>query len=272
MQEKKEIAPKENMREKMRSQVADKDLFEQVKSYAYAYMDDLYDRAVFPPEDAVNRLDVFDEPLPEQPCNSAEILRLLHECGSPATIAQTGGRYFGFVCGSVIPTGLAAKWLSDVWDQNPALYVLSPVVSQLETICERWLRDLLGLPDETVAGFVSGTSIATMCGLAAGRYELLKRLNWDVNLKGLFSAPKLRVVLGEQAHASVFKALALLGFGTEHVERVPLTLRAVWLLIRCQHWMIELLSLHKQEMSTPVHLIPLMRSVIMPIKWEHGYI
>ena len=221
MQEKKEITTKENMREKMRSQVANRDLFEQVKSYAYAYMDDLYDRAVFPPEDAVNRLDVFDEPLPEQPCNSSEVLRLLHECGSPATVAQTGGRYFGFVSGGAIPPALAAKWLSDVWDQNFALYVISPIVSQLEKICERWLTDVFGLPTETVAGFVTGTSTATICGIAAGRNEILKRLHWDVNVKGLFGAPKLRVVLGDQAHATVFKGLALLGLGIEHVERVP---------------------------------------------------
>jgi glutamate/tyrosine decarboxylase-like PLP-dependent enzyme len=211
----------ENIRVKMRSQTANRDLFEQAKSYAYAYMDEIYNRVVFPTEDAIDRLDVFDEPLPEKPCDSAEILRLLHEYGSPTTVAQTGGRYFGFVNGSAIPTALAAKWLSDVWDQNPALYVISPIVSQLETVCERWLIDLFGLPTESVAGFVSGTSTATMCGLAAGRYELLKRLHWDVNLKGLFDAPKLRIVLGEQAHATVFKALTLLGLGKEHIEQVP---------------------------------------------------
>jgi glutamate/tyrosine decarboxylase-like PLP-dependent enzyme len=91
----------------------------------------------------------------------------------------------------------------------------------LEAICEKWLTDLFGLPTETVAGFVSGTSVATICGLAAARNEILNSLDWDVNLKGLFSAPKVRIVLGEQAHSSVFKALSLLGFGEEHVERVP---------------------------------------------------
>ena len=93
-----------------------RDLFEQAKSYAYDYMDSVYERAVFPTEDAINHLDIFNEPLPEQPCDPSEILRLLHEYGSPATIAQTGGRYFGFVNGGAIPTAVAAKWLSDVSD------------------------------------------------------------------------------------------------------------------------------------------------------------
>jgi glutamate/tyrosine decarboxylase-like PLP-dependent enzyme len=221
MQGKKEITNKENIRVRMRSQVANRDLFERAKSYAYAYMDEIFDRVVFPTEDAIDRLEVFDEPLPDEPCDAAEILRLLHECGSPATVAQTGGRYFGFVSGGAIPPALAAKWLSDIWDQNFALYVISPIVSQLEKICERWLTDVFGLPTETVAGFVTGTSTATICGIAAGRNEILKHLHWDVNMKGLFGAPKLRVVLGDQAHATVFKALALLGLGIEHVERVP---------------------------------------------------
>ncbi|MBN2396757.1 MAG: aspartate aminotransferase family protein [Deltaproteobacteria bacterium] len=205
----------------MRLQAADWGLFEQARACACDYMDQVYDRGVVPTGEAIGRLDLFDEPLPGAPGDPGEILRLLHECGSPATVAQTGGRYFGFVNGGTVPAAMAAQWLADVWDQNCALYVMSPIVSRLEVLCERWLIDLLGLPSGTAAGFVSGTSVATMCGLAAGRNELLKRLGWDVTLKGLFGAPHLRVILGGQAHASVFKALALLGFGRENIEEVP---------------------------------------------------
>jgi glutamate/tyrosine decarboxylase-like PLP-dependent enzyme len=146
---------------------------------------------------------------------------MLNDCGAPATVAQTGGRYFGFVNGGVVPTALAARWMADAWDQNPALYVISPMVGKLEQVCERWLCDLLELPDGTVAGYVSGSSTATMCGLAAARCELLKRLGWDVNAQGLFGAPPIRVIVGEQAHSSVFKALALLGLGKDRIERIP---------------------------------------------------
>ena len=54
--------------------------------------------------------------------------------------------------GNSIPIALAAKWLSDIWDQNCALYVMSPIVSQLEAICEKWLKELFELPSGTVAG------------------------------------------------------------------------------------------------------------------------
>jgi len=209
------------VRENMAAQLSDKALFEQARDYAYSYMDAMPRRRVFPEEQAIADLAIFDEPLPKHPQSGAETLAMLHEYGSPATVAQTGGRYFGFVNGGAAPTAVAAGWLSGVWDQNAALHVMSPTAAKLEQVCERWTRELLGLPDETVAGFVSGASIATMCGLAAGRYAILKRLGWDVNEDGLFGAPPIRVIASEQAHSTVFKALALLGFGRRRVEQVP---------------------------------------------------
>lgn len=204
----------------MRDHLSDKSLFEEAKKYAYEYIDTIDEKRVFPSNEAIENLDKFNEPIPESPSNASDILKMLHTYGSSAAIPQTGGRYFGFVNGGAIPVSLAAKWLSDVWDQNSALYVISPIASKLEEICEGWLVDLFGLPQGTCAGFVSGSSTAIFCGLAAARNELLKRAGWNVNEKGLFGAPNIRVVLGEQAHSSVFKALALLGLGNERLEKV----------------------------------------------------
>ncbi len=209
------------IQEKMFAQLAERAIFEHAKTYAFDYMDTVANRTVVPTQEAIDRLTVFDEPLPKEPQIGEAMLQMLHEIGSPATVAQTGGRYFGFVNGNAVPTAVAARWLTDIWDQNPALYVISPIVAKLEQVCERWATQLLGLPSETVAGIVSGTSIATMCGLAAGRYALLKKAGWDVNQDGLFGAPPIRVVLSEQSHGTVFKALALLGLGRNRVELVP---------------------------------------------------
>ena len=155
----------------------------------------------------------FDEPLPDHSGDPTSILAQLHEHGSPATTAQSGGRYFGFVNGGVLPVALAARLLAGFWDQNSALYAMSPLVARLEMVTEQWLCDLLGLPTNVVAGFVSGSSSAIFCGLAAARYRLLHRLGWDVNQKGLNQAPALRIVTGRQTHGTVVKAVALLGFG-----------------------------------------------------------
>lgn len=210
------------------SQFRDPDLFDQARDQAVAYMKDIHagtppelQRPVYPAPEAVAALEQFDEPLPQAPGTAREILDLLHNAGTPATVSGTGGRYFGFVNGSSFPVALAARWLADVWDQNAALHIISPVAARLENVCEGWLRELFGLPNNTVAGFVSGTSTATLCGLVAGRNRILANMGWDLRANGLFNAPKLRVILGEQAHATVFKALSLLGFGMDSLERVP---------------------------------------------------
>ena len=207
--------------DRMRDEIADKKVLEQAKTYAFEYIDEITDRTVFPSQQAIKNLNQFDESMPLSPQSGEEILRRLHEYGSPAAVAQTGRRYFGFVNGNVIPTALAARWLSDTWDQNAALYVMSPVVAKLEQICQSWLTELFDLPRDTVAGLVGGSSVATFCGLAAARYVILNRLGWDVNAKGLFDAPSFRVVVSEQAHGTVFKALSLLGIGRDLLEVIP---------------------------------------------------
>ena len=107
-----------------------------------------------------------------------------------------------------------------MWDQCGGLYLTSPVNALLETVCENWLKEIFDLPQETVAGFVTGTSMANLCALAAARFRLLKNLGWDVNDKGLNGAPELRLIAHEHTHASIVKTLAMLGFGKNNIEWV----------------------------------------------------
>ena len=205
----------------MNRQFKNKELFEEAKKYAYDYLDNIKNMDVFPSKQSLELLNRFSESMPENSCPPMEIIRFLHEAGSKNTVAQTGGKYFGFVNGSLTPVALAAKWLSDVWDQNSALYVISPVAAKLEELCEKWIVELLALPENTAAGFVSGSSTAIICALAAARNNILSRQGWDTAEKGLFGAPPVRVLIGEHAHSSVWKALSLLGFGKGNAEIVP---------------------------------------------------
>lgn len=205
----------------MRDQLKNKRLFEQAKQYAFDYIDQIESKPVYPTDEALANLDVFDEPVPDKIQNGEAILDMLNQFGAPATTATTGGRYFGFVNGNVITTAAAAGWMTQVWDQNAALYVMSPIAAKLEQVTEGWCADLLGLAPDTALGLVGGTSVANICGLAAGRHTIMQKLGWDVNAKGLFSAPEIRVIVGEQAHSCVWKGLALLGLGNERIEKVP---------------------------------------------------
>ena len=165
----------------MKQELQSKELFKQVVSYAFEYMDGVNSMDVFPSQENLNQLSVFDESLPQESSTAEELIKQLHQFGSPATIAQTGGRYFGFVNGGAIPASLGVKWLSDVWDQCAGLYLTSPINAKLESVCETWLKDIFNLPSETVAGFVSGTSMANLCGLLAARFQLLQNLGWDIS-------------------------------------------------------------------------------------------
>ena len=202
------------------SDLKDPLLYQRAIRYGIEYIQEAFQREVFPTEEALKGLVHFEEPLPQDTQVAQKVLDQLEKYGAPATVSQIAGRYHGFVNGSVLPVGLAAKLLATFWDQNTAMQVISPLASKLEQVVESWLKELFSLPNETVAGFVSGTSMANFCGLAAARYRLLKRQGWDINQKGLYGAPKLRVVTGRDAHSTVLKAISLLGFGQNCIEWV----------------------------------------------------
>ncbi|ODQ86914.1 pyridoxal phosphate-dependent decarboxylase family protein [Mycolicibacterium flavescens] len=197
------------------------DLLTDVCARIARYADTLDTRPVAPGPDAVAALARFDEPMPQHPADPGAVLRLLDEAGSQATVATAGGRYFGFVTGGTLPAALAANLLAAVWDQNGAYQVMSPVAATLEEVSANWLRELLGLPTQAGAGFTTGATMANLTALAAARHALLRRTGWDVEEDGLFGAPPIRVVVGDEVHASVLKALSLLGMGRARVERVP---------------------------------------------------
>lgn len=197
------------------------DLLRDAAARSLRYLANKGERRVSPSADAVARLETLEAPLPERPCDPAEVLALLDDVGSPATVATTGGRYFGFVIGGAVPAALGVNWLAGAWDQNAAFRVMSPIAAKLEDIVIAWMVDLLGLPGNCGAGFVTGTTMANFSALAAARTALLKRAGWDVEQDGLFGAPPITVVVGEEVHVSALKALSLLGLGRSRVITVP---------------------------------------------------
>ncbi len=188
---------------------------------AKGYLAGLEGRSVGPTREAVRRLSALAGPFPAEATDPAAVLALLDDVGSPATVASAGGRYFGFVTGGSLPAALAANWLAGAWDQNCAFAVMSPVVAALEEIALDWLRDALHLPAGCGGGFVTGATVANFTALAAARHAVLARVGWDVEADGLFGAPPVTVIVGAEVHASLVKALGLVGFGRNRVVTVP---------------------------------------------------
>jgi glutamate/tyrosine decarboxylase-like PLP-dependent enzyme len=198
-----------------------RDLLNAAAERAARYLEGLSQRRVAPAPEALDNLKDLDQPLPVEPTDPQRVLALLDELGSPATVASAGGRFFGFVIGGTVPAALAANWLAGAWDQCAGLVALSPTSAMLEEIALGWLVDLFGLPASTGGAFVTGATMANFSALAAARHALLAQAGWNVEAQGLFGAPPITVVVGDEVHASPLKALSLLGLGRERVIRVP---------------------------------------------------
>lgn len=197
------------------------DLLRMASDRAIRYLSEIGNRAVAPSKEAVERLSFLGGAMPEEPTDPADIISMLDEFGSPATMATAGHRFFGFVVGGAMPVTVAANWLAGAWDQNSPVSLLSPVGTASERISIGWLIELFNFPTGTWGGFVTGATAANFTGLAAARQAILDRLEWDITNKGIFGAPKIRVVVGEEVHVSVLLALRVLGIGREDIIRVP---------------------------------------------------
>ncbi|GGI05633.1 pyridoxal phosphate-dependent decarboxylase family protein [Egicoccus halophilus] len=179
------------------------------------------DTPVSRPVDPAALVAVLGGPLPDGPSDPLAVVESLARDAAPGLVRTNAGRYFGFVEGGVLPAALAADWLASTYDQNPGFAVLSPTAAALETVCQGWLLELLGLPSHASVGFTTGAQAANVTGLAAGRGEVLRRVGWDVDADGLFGAPPVTVVVGEERHATIGRALRLLGMGERRVVVQP---------------------------------------------------
>ena len=188
---------------------------------ARRYLEGIADRPVFPGPEALDALDQFDFPIPEKGLSESRVLALLDDVGSPATVTTAGPRYFGFVIGGAVPVAVAASWLLAAWDQNVAMASMSPVGARLDRAAIAWVLELLGLPVGTVGSFVSGATMANATCLAAARDAVLARAGWDAGSLGLVGAPPVQVVVGQEVHTAVTKALGFVGLGRDRAVRLP---------------------------------------------------
>jgi glutamate/tyrosine decarboxylase-like PLP-dependent enzyme len=201
-----------------------KDAYEEVLTDAAArarnYLRTIRERYVGVPQEALEKLPLLGGPMPAHGQDPRAIMQLLDKIGSPATMASMGPRMFGGVIGGAFPAAVAAHWLADAWDQNACLFDFAPVAAYLEDVVLGWLLDLFGLPATSGGAFVTGTQMADVTALAAARYDVLRKVGWNIEQDGLFGAPPMTVIVGEEVHATILKALRMLGFGNAQVRTV----------------------------------------------------
>ncbi len=201
--------------------MSDRDaLLHRTAEIAAEFIDGLPARPVGRPVDLTALRAALDVPLPDGPSDPQAVIEALARGADPGVIATAGPRYFGFVIGGGVPAALAADWLASAWDQNAALYAVSPAASVVEEVAARWLVELFGLPQGSSVGFVTGATMATFTALAAGRHRVLERAGWNIEEDGYVGAPPIEVVVGDEAHVTVFVSLQMLGLGRNRVHKV----------------------------------------------------
>ncbi|HEX6920924.1 MAG TPA: aminotransferase class V-fold PLP-dependent enzyme [Actinomycetes bacterium] len=196
------------------------DLFRRAAAEGAAYRASAADRPVAPPPAYDKLRKAFGGPLPAAPTPPAQVVDELVAAAEPGLVATAGPRFFGFVIGGSLPAATAADMLASGWDQCAYSPVLSPAAAVAEECAGTWLKDLLGIPAGASVGFVTGAQEANTVGLAAARHHVLAAAGWDVEQDGLVGAPRVRVVAGAERHATVDRALRLLGFGAAALESV----------------------------------------------------
>jgi glutamate/tyrosine decarboxylase-like PLP-dependent enzyme len=196
------------------------DLFEMVAVEAAHFRANIAEKPQRPDHTYAQALSTFDAPTPETGTPATAVIDELIERATPGLHAMTGPRFFGWVIGASHPVGVAADWLTSAWGQNVGNLAATPAAAAAEAVAARWLVDILDLPREASVGFVTGATVANFVCLAAARGEVLRRVGWDVERDGLFGAPPIQVILGEDAHTTVFSALQFLGLGHDRVTRV----------------------------------------------------
>ena len=163
--------------------------------------------------------------LPEGGSDPAEVIDQLVEDVRDGLAGSAGGRFFGWVIGGSVPAALAADWLTSTWDQNAGMFSVAPAAAVVEEVVGRWLCELLELPDAASFALVTGCQMAHVTCLAAARNAVLSRAGWDVEQRGLFGAPPIRVVTGDQRHGTIERALRVLGMGRDCIVDVPVDAR-----------------------------------------------
>jgi len=185
------------------------------------FLDGLSERHVGAHADAPAVAKRLGGPLPEEGTDPVTVIEQLAVAADPGLIGSAGPRYFGFVVGGALPASAAADWLATAWGQNAGLHALSPAAAAAEEVAGRWMLELLGLPADASFGLPTGAGLGNAVGLAAARHAVLARSGWDVEADGLFGAPPISVIVGEEAHATMRTALQYLGLGRDRVIRVP---------------------------------------------------
>ncbi|HZV69145.1 MAG TPA: aminotransferase class V-fold PLP-dependent enzyme [Saprospiraceae bacterium] len=186
-------------------------------------------------------LALWDQELSITGMDPEQIIIEMDKSARPGLHLNQSGRFFSWVIGGSHPSGVAADWLTSAWDQNAGMFTVAPAASIAEEIAGRWLKKILKLPHDASFAFVTGCQMAHFTCLSAARNHLFHEAGWDIEAKGFFGAPRIRVICGDQKHSTINRAMRMLGFGTDILTDIPSD----------EHGRINVVAFEKELMKEP---------------------
>ena len=196
------------------------ELFQRAAGHAARYRDNLPDGLQRPQQNYREAVQALREPLPEQGGAGLRVLDELVARVEPGIHAMTGPRFFGWVIGGSHPVGVAADWMTSAWGQNAGNHHAAPSRRLSRQSPAAGCSTFSTSRPKAPVGFVTGATMANFVCLAAARGDVLRKAGWDAEAHGLFGAPPITVLVGDDAHTTVFSALQFLGLGHDRVIRI----------------------------------------------------
>ena len=161
--------------------------------------------------------------LPDDPTPLDELLDELVSAAEPGLMASAGPRYFGFVVGGSLDAALAAEIVAAGWDQVAFNEAASPAALALRGrgrgVAQGAARPARGRVGRVRDGRTGGQHRRARRRALAGP----PAAGWDVGRDGLTRRAAVRVVAGAERHATIDRALRLLGLGERSLVEVPAT-------------------------------------------------
>jgi len=160
---------------------------------------------------------LFDEPLPEQPQPMESILNEVESKIFANSTLSLSPRFFGYINSGGNQASILAELLASAVNQILAMWHFSPAASEVERRVIRWIAEFIGYPSLAGGCLLSGGSAGNLVGLAVARKQ---KAPFDADSHGMRGGPHLAVYASQEVHASVDKAMVILGIGRDQLRKI----------------------------------------------------
>ncbi|MEZ0313933.1 MAG: aspartate aminotransferase family protein [Myxococcota bacterium] len=125
-------------------------------------------------------------------------------------------RYMGHQVSTPLPMAALCDMVAALANNGMAVYEMGPAATGMESAVVGWMAERLGLDPARAGGILtSGGSVGNLTALLAMRQA---RAGHDVWEQG--AGPKLGVLVSDQAHYSVARAIRIMGWGADGIVPV----------------------------------------------------